>query len=79
MAEVSIPYVVPYTSEKPKILTLVPSDPGSRYKTRQLQIQVVGKNKMIKTVLVNILDVSKDMQIPPSCIRKIKYLFFFEI
>lgn len=72
MAETSIPYVVIYTSEKPKLLTLVPSDPKSRYKTRQLQVQVVGKSKMIKTVLVNILDVSKDMQIPPSCslIRK---------
>jgi len=43
-------------------------DPTSRYKTRQLQVQVVGKSKMIKTVLVNVLDVAKDMQVPPSYI-----------
>jgi len=61
-------YVIPLSAQKPKILTLVPSDPTSRYKTRQLQVQVVGKSKMIKTVLVNILDVSKDMQVPPSYI-----------
>lgn len=60
-------YVVPLSSAKPKIISLVPADPGSRYKTRQLQVQVVGKSKMIKTVLVNILDVAKDMQVPPSC------------
>eukprot|EP01115_Flamella_aegyptia_P005831 TRINITY_DN24587_c0_g1_i1.p1 TRINITY_DN24587_c0_g1~~TRINITY_DN24587_c0_g1_i1.p1 ORF type:complete len:123 (+),score=28.09 TRINITY_DN24587_c0_g1_i1:196-564(+) len=63
-----IPYVIPIGKDKPKIITLVPNDPGSRYKTRQLQIQVVGKSKMIKTFLVNILDVSKDMQVPPSWI-----------
>jgi len=64
--ETVIPYVIYLSSQKPKVVTLVPNDPGSRYKTRQLQIQVVGKSKMIKTVLLNILDVSKDMQIPPS-------------
>jgi len=62
------PYVIPLNSQKPKLLTLVPSDPGSRYKTRQLQVQIVGKSKMMKTVLVNILDVAKDMQVPPSYI-----------
>lgn len=66
--ESTIPYVIPLTSQKPKPLTLVPNDPGSRYKTRQLQVQVVGKSKMIKTVLVNILDVAKDMQVPPPYI-----------
>jgi len=64
----STPYVIPLSAQKPKILTLVPADPTSRYKTRQLQVQVVGKSKMIKTVLVNILDVAKDMQVPPSYI-----------
>jgi len=59
-------YVIPVSSQKPKVVTLVPSDPGSRYKTQQLQIQVVGKSKMIKTMLVNILDVAKNMQIPPT-------------
>jgi len=64
----STPYVIPLSAQKPKILTLVPSDPTSRYKTRQLQVQVVGKSKMIKTVLSNVLDVAKDMQVPPSYI-----------
>lgn len=68
METVVIPYVIPLTSQKPKPLTLVPGDPGSRYKCRQLQVQVVGKSKMIKTVLLNILDVAKDMQVPPSYI-----------
>lgn len=66
--EIQIPYVIPLSTQKPKNFTLVPSDPGSRYKTRQLQVQVVGKSKMIKTVLLNILDVAKDMQVPPSYI-----------
>jgi translation initiation factor 5 len=64
--EIITPYVIPLSSQKPKLLTLVPSDPGSRYKTRQLQVQIVGKSKMMKTMLVNILDVAKDMQVPPS-------------
>jgi len=68
MAETSIPYVIPLNNQKPKVFTLVPSDPTSRYKTRQLQVQVVGKSKMIKTVLVNILEVAKDMQVPPPWI-----------
>jgi len=62
------PYVIPLNNQKPKLLSLVPSDPGSRYKTRQLQVQIVGKSKMMKTVLVNILDVAKDMQVPPPYI-----------
>jgi len=68
MDTVVIPYVIPLTGQKPKRLTLVPGDPGSRYKSRQLEVQVVGKSKMIKTVLLNILDVAKDMQVPPSYI-----------
>jgi len=66
MAELIVPYVIPLSAQKPKQLSLVPSDPGSRYKTRQLQIQITGKSKMMKTMLVNILDVAKDMQVPPS-------------
>lgn len=66
--EIITPYVIPLSSQKPKTLSLVPSDPGSRYKTRQLQVQIVGKSKMMKTMLVNILDVAKDMQVPPSYI-----------
>jgi len=63
-----LPYVTFISNQPPKTLTLVPSDPSSRYKTKQLQIQVVGKSKMIKTVLVNILDIAKYMQVPPSYI-----------
>jgi len=64
--ETQIPYVIPLSSNPPKTITLVPSDPGSRYKTKQLQVQIVGKSKMIKTVLCNILDCAKYMQVPPS-------------
>eukprot|EP01119_Soliformovum_irregulare_P000680 TRINITY_DN1049_c0_g1_i1.p1 TRINITY_DN1049_c0_g1~~TRINITY_DN1049_c0_g1_i1.p1 ORF type:complete len:412 (-),score=142.19 TRINITY_DN1049_c0_g1_i1:80-1315(-) len=63
--ESSPQYVVAVSANKPKVLSLVPSDPGSRYKCRQLQVQVHGHSKMIKTILVNILDVAKDFQVPP--------------
>jgi len=63
-----VPYVIPLSSQMPKYLSLLPSDAGSAYKTRQLQVQIVGKSKMMKTMLVNILDVAKDMQVPPSYI-----------
>jgi len=63
--ESSPQYVVAVSANKPKVLSLVPSDPGSRYKCRQLQVQIHGHSKMIKTVLVNILDVAKDFQVPP--------------
>jgi len=58
-------YVVGVSANKPRVLSLVPTDPGSRYKCRQLQVQVHGHSKMIKTILVNILDVAKDFQVPP--------------
>lgn len=62
-----IPYVIPLSgSVKPRVITLVPSDPGSRYKTKQMQVQTVGKSKMIKTVFVNILECAKAMQVPPA-------------
>lgn len=67
MAE-KTPYVIPLSAVKPKVLTLVPADPGSRYKTKQLQVQTVGKSKMIKSVFVNILEVAKSMQVPPAYI-----------
>jgi len=41
-------------------------DPFNRYKMRQLYLQVVGRGKMIKTVLLNIDDVAKDLKIPPQ-------------
>lgn len=63
-----IQYVIPLSGQKPAIITLVPADPGSRYKTKQLQVQTVGKSKMIKSVFTNILEVAKSMQVPPSYI-----------
>eukprot|EP01118_Nematostelium_gracile_P004307 TRINITY_DN1503_c0_g1_i1.p1 TRINITY_DN1503_c0_g1~~TRINITY_DN1503_c0_g1_i1.p1 ORF type:complete len:387 (+),score=153.52 TRINITY_DN1503_c0_g1_i1:312-1472(+) len=68
MSEHIVPYVIPLSATKPKQLTLLPAEPNSRYKTKQLQIQVTGKSKMMKTFLVNILDVAKDMQVPPPYI-----------
>lgn len=62
------PYVVKISKEQPKRLTLVPGEPTSRYKTRQLQIQVVGRSKMIRTSLLNVTDVAKDMLIPAQYI-----------
>lgn len=66
--ESTIAYVIPESSQKPKILTLVPSDPGSRYKTKQIQVQTVGKSKMIKSFFLNINEVAKSMKVPPSYI-----------
>jgi len=41
-------------------------DPFYRYKMRQLYFQVVGRGKMIKTVLLNVDDTAKDLKIPPQ-------------
>ena len=63
--------ILPYCcndKSKPKILSLVPNEITSRYKTPQLQAQQQGKNKMIRTVFTNIKDVSKAMQVPPEYI-----------
>lgn len=38
-------------------------DPFYRYKTRQLGIQHTGRDKMTKTVLVNLQDVSHDLKV----------------
>lgn len=64
--ETTLPYAIALSPVKPKQITLVPSEPGSRYKTRQMQVQVVGKSKMIRTVFPNVVDVAKDMKVPPS-------------
>jgi translation initiation factor 5 len=55
------------TKLSPKTLNMDGSDdPFYRYKMRELYIQVVGKGKMIKTVLLNVDDVSKDLKVPPA-------------
>lgn len=56
-------------SEKltPKLLNIDGSDdPFYRYKMRQLYVQVVGKGKMIKTNILNVDEVSKDLKVSPS-------------
>jgi len=51
----------------PKTINIDGSDdPFYRYKMRQLYLQVVGRGKMIKTVLLNVDDVAKDLKIPPQ-------------
>ena len=77
------PYVAMFmgNKQKPLSLTLVPSDPISRYKTRQLQVSVTTLSLQLlmvrqiqfegrgskRTSLVNINDVAKDMRVPASC------------
>lgn len=51
----------------PKIMNMNgDDDPFNRYKMRQLYVQVVGKGKMIKTIFLNLDDVSHDLKVPPS-------------
>jgi len=53
----------------PKSLNIDGSDDiFFRYKTRQLFVQVIGKGKMIRTMLLNIEDVAKDLKVDPSYI-----------
>jgi len=55
------------TKISPKLINIDGSeDPFYRYKMRQLFVQVVGKGKMIKTVLLNVDDVAKDLKVHPS-------------
>jgi len=68
--KMSIPYVVK-TDGKAKLTPKNKNIDNSedafyRYKVRQLYIQIVGKGKMIKTVLLNVDDVSKDLQVAPQ-------------
>lgn len=68
--ETKVRYVVKTagnTKLTPKTLNMDGSDdPFYRYKMRELYIQVVGKGKMIKTVLLNVDDVAKDLKVPPA-------------
>ncbi len=67
MASNDIRYVVLVSNIGPKKVSLLSSEPNSRYKCRQMEIQTVGKNKMMRTTFVNIHDVAKDMKVPQSC------------
>jgi len=53
----------------PKLLNIDGSDDVFfRYKMRQLFVQVIGKGKMIRTMLLNVEDVAKDLKVDPSYI-----------
>jgi len=68
--ETKVRYVVKTSGSSkitPKNINIDGSDdPFYRYKMRELYAQVVGKGKMIKTVLLNIDDVAKDLKVPPA-------------
>jgi hypothetical protein len=57
-------YAIPFP-KKPQKVTLVVGEPKSRYKTMQLQVQQVGQSKMIRTNLLNVVEVVRYMIIPP--------------
>jgi len=64
------PYVI-YMTSQPVNLAIDPAcqgDPFYRYKMRQLQVQVIGNGKMVRTSLTNLEDVSKDLNLPPAYI-----------
>jgi len=64
------PYVI-YMTNSPLTIAIDPScqsDPFYRYKMRQLQVQVIGNGKMVRTSLTNLEDVSKDLNLPPAYI-----------
>lgn len=53
---------------QPKIISIRgTTDMFDRYKMRQLFVQVIGKGKMIRTVLLNVDDVAKDLKTEPAC------------
>lgn len=55
------------TKIQPETVNIDGSDDAFyRYKMRQLFVQVVGKGKMIKTVLLNVDDVAKDLKVHPQ-------------
>ena len=58
------------TEKKATKVSLDPSQYESRYRTRQLEVHISGKNKMVKTVFSNLDDVAKDMQVSPEYLIK---------
>ncbi len=57
------------TKSTPKRIAIDPAckdDPFYRYQMRQLQLNVVGKGKMVRTFITNVDDVASDLKIPPS-------------
>lgn len=69
MEKASVPYVI-YMNTAPTKVAIDPNcqaDPFYRYKMSQMQVQVIGNGKMVRTSLVNLEDVAKDLNLPPSC------------
>lgn len=63
------PYIV--VSTTPSSVSIDPNcqhDPFVRYKMPQLNIQVIGNGKMIRTMFLNIDDVAKSLGVPPNYI-----------
>lgn len=54
-------YATLYSRASPESVPLVPNDPSSRYKTRQLQVLYVGRSRL---QFPNIADVIHDMKLP---------------
>jgi len=70
MAKNQTPYVV-YTCRTVKDISIDPkhrNDPFIRYKMPQLNIQIIGNNKMIRTVFLNVDKVAKSLNVPPAYI-----------
>jgi hypothetical protein len=54
---------------QPKTISIRGGDDAfDRYKMRQLFVQIVGKGKMIRTVLLNVDEVADNLKTEPSCI-----------
>lgn len=56
-------------AKTPKKLPIDPSsdDPFYRYQTHQLNVQVVGRGKMIRTYFLNCEEVAADLHVPAEC------------
>lgn len=70
MEKASVPYVI-YMNTAPTKIAIDPNcqaDPFYRYKMSQMQVQVIGNGKMVRTSLVNLEDVAKDLNLPPAYI-----------
>ena len=48
-------------------------DPFYRYKMPQMQVQTIGKGKMIRTAFCNVDDVAKSLHVPPACTKQFAF------
>ena len=64
-------YVVCTGAHQIKEISIDPrhqNDPFVRYKMPQLNIQIIGNNKMTRTVFLNVDKVAKSLNVPPAYI-----------